>query len=64
MEDEKAFNSRLFDMQQELELESGQHHPDHEQHYAKYFEVKQTPARGIKVVAKDEAIVEAKRNFG
>ncbi|MBU4394787.1 MAG: transposase, partial [Proteobacteria bacterium] len=35
LEDETAFNSRLFDMQQELE--SGQHHPDHEQHYAKYF---------------------------
>jgi transposase len=62
LEDEKAFHSRLSQMQQELE--SGQRHRDHEQQYAKYFEVSQTPVRGIKVTAKDEAIVEAKKNFG
>jgi len=62
LEDEKAFNSRLAGWQQELE--SGQPHLDHEQQYAKYFEVKQTPVRGIKVIARDEAMAEAKRNFG
>jgi hypothetical protein len=62
LEDEKAFNSRLSERQQELE--SGQRNHDHEQQYAKYFEVTQTPVRGIKVTAKDEAIAEAKRNFG
>ena len=62
LEDEKAFNSRLSERQQELE--SGQRHLDHERQYAKYFEVTQTPVRGIKVTAKDEAIAEAKRNFG
>jgi len=46
------------------ELESGQRHPDHEKNYAKYFEVKSTPVRGTKVVAKEDVIAEAKRNYG
>lgn len=62
LEDEKAFNSRMIGWQEELE--SGQRHPDHEKQYAKYFEVKSTPVRGTKVIAKDEALVEAKRNYG
>jgi len=62
LEDEKAFNSRLADWQEELE--SGQRHPDHEKQYAKYFEVKSTPVRGTKIIAKEEALVEAKRNYG
>jgi len=62
LEDEMAFNSRLADWQKELE--SGQRHPDHEKQYAKYFEVKSTPIRGTKVVAKEEALAEAKRNYG
>lgn len=62
LEDEKAFNSRLADWQQELE--SGRRHPDHEKHYARYFEVKTTPVRGVKVVAKEDALAEAKRNYG
>ena len=62
LEDEKAFNSRLSDWQEELE--SGQRHPDHEKQYARYFEVKSTPVRGTKVIAKEEALAEAKRNYG
>ena len=62
LEDEKAFNSRLADWQEELL--SDQRHPDHEKYYAKYFEVKSTPVRGTKVVAKEEALAEAKRNYG
>lgn len=62
IEDEMAFNSRLADLQ--AELESGQRHPDHEKQYAKYFEVKSTPVRGTKVVAREEALAEAKRNYG
>jgi len=61
LEDEKALNGRLSDWQEELE--SGQRHPDHEKQYAKYFEVKSTP-RGIRVTAKNEAMAEAKRNYG
>ncbi len=62
LEDEMTFNSRLADLQ--AELESGHRHPDHEKQYAKYFEVKSTPARGTKVVAREEALAEAKRNYG
>ena len=62
LEDEKAFNSRLANLQ--AELESGQRHPDHEKQYAQYFEVKSTPVRGTKVIAKEEALAEAKRNYG
>jgi transposase len=62
LEEEKAFNSRMADWHQELE--SGQRHPDHENYYAKYFEVKSTPVRGTKVIAKEEALAEAKRNYG
>ena len=62
LEDEKAFNNRLSEWQEELK--SGQRHPDHERQYARYFEVRDTPVRGIKVVAKEEALAEAKRNYG
>ncbi len=62
LEDEKAFNSRLSDWRQELE--SGNRHPDHEKQYARYFDVKSTPVRGTKVVAKEEVLAETKRNYG
>lgn len=62
LEDEKAFNNRLAILQEELE--SGRRHPDHEKQYARYFEVKSTPVRGTKVVAREEALAEAKRNYG
>lgn len=62
LEDEKAFNSRMAYWQEELE--TGQRHPDHERYYSKYFEIKSTPVRGTKVIAKEEAVAEAKRNYG
>lgn len=62
LEDEKAFNNRLIEWQEELE--NGQLHPDHKKQYVKYFEVKSTPVRGTKVIAKENALSEAKRNYG
>jgi transposase len=62
LEEEKSFNSRLATWQ--AELESGNRHPDHEKQYAKYFEVKSTPIRGTKVIAKEEALTETKHNYG
>lgn len=62
LEDEIAFNARMAELQKELE--SGQRFPDHEKQYAKYFDVKSTPIRGTKVVAKSEAMEEAKRYYG
>jgi transposase len=62
LEDEKALNRRLVNLQKELE--SGDRHPEHEQQYARYFEIKSTPVRGMKAIAKEEAIAAAKRNYG
>jgi transposase len=62
LEDEKAFNSRLAEWQEELE--TGRRHPDNERQYAKYFEVKSTPVRGTKVVAREDALAAAKCNYG
>jgi transposase len=46
------------------ELVSGTRHPDHEKQYDKYFEVKTTPVRGTRVIAKEETLAEAKRYYG
>jgi len=62
LEDEKAFHNRLAGWQKELE--GNQRHPDHEKYYNKYFDVKCTPVRGIKVTAKEDALREAKLNYG
>jgi len=62
LEEEIAFNRRMAELQRELE--SGQRHPDHEKQYTRYFEVRETPIRGIKVTAKSGAMEEAKRYYG
>ncbi len=62
LEEEKAFNNRLVEWQEELE--SGKPCPEHEKFYTKYFKVKTTPVRGTKVIAKKEAIANAKRYYG
>ncbi len=60
--DEKAFHNRLVNWQNELE--SNQRHPDHEKQYRKFFDIKTTPVRGTKVVAKEAALATAKANYG
>ncbi|MDD4308818.1 MAG: transposase, partial [Candidatus Cloacimonetes bacterium] len=62
VEDEKNSNILLCALQRELE--SGKRNPEHESRYAKYFDIKTTPARGTIVTAKQEAIEEAKKNYG
>jgi len=37
---------------------------DHEKLYKKYFEVKTTPVRGVRVIVKEDAVKEAKRYYG
>ena len=61
-EDERKHNLLLIMLQKELE--SGETNPAHETDYARYFEVTRTPARGAKVIARQQAIDEAKRNYG
>lgn len=62
VEDGRKFNLRMMDLQQELL--SGKRKAEHEKEYGKYFEVKQTPVRGVKVVARQQAMDEAKSRFG
>jgi len=62
LENEKTFNGRLSDWREELE--HGNRHPDNEKQYARYFEVKSTPVRGTRVIAREDALAEAKRNYG
>ncbi|MDR1920294.1 MAG: transposase, partial [Candidatus Adiutrix sp.] len=62
VEDERRFNRLLHIL--ETELKEGRHVQEHEKLYAKYFERKSTPRRGIKISARQEAIDEVIRNFG
>ena len=62
VEDERNFHTLLSTLQ--VELESGKRNPEHEKQYAKYFDVKTTLVRGAKVTAKEDVIVEAKKNYG
>lgn len=62
VEDERNLNTLLGTLQEELE--SGIRNPEHEKQYAKYFEVRTTPARGAKITARNEIIEEAKKNYG
>ena len=65
LEDEKSLNELLCRLQ--TELTSGKRNPDHEKQYEKYFTVKTTTKKGItttKVAAKQEAMDEAKKNYG
>lgn len=62
LEDEKNFNLLLGKLQ--TELESGKTCPEHENQYVKYFDTRSTPSRGAKATAKEEAIAEARKNYG
>jgi transposase len=62
LEDEQEFNNDLSQWQEELL--SGNRNPDHEKHYAQYFEVTTTPVRGTKVVAREQALADTKRHYG
>ena len=46
------------------ELISGKRRAEHEKDYEKYFEVKHTPVRGIRVIPIQAAMDHAKSRFG
>jgi hypothetical protein len=46
------------------ELLSGKRKPEHEKDYGKYFEVKHTPVRGVRVIPIQTAMDQAKSRFG
>lgn len=61
-EDEQRLTRRLLALQKELK--SGERKPENARLYDKYFEIHEMPARGIKVIARQEAIDETRKNYG
>ena len=61
-EDEQRLTRRLLALQKELQ--GGVMKPENARLYDKYFEIHETPTRGIKVIARQEAIDEARKNYG
>ena len=61
-DDGKALNRRLDGLKEELL--SGKRVPEHEKDYRKYFEVKETPKRGISLSYKQDAIDAVRERYG
>ena len=61
-DDGKAFNRKMDTLK--AELLSGKRNPEHEKDYHKYFEVKETPKRGISLSFKQDAIDAAHERYG
>jgi transposase len=61
-EDEKAFDKKLMGLRRELE--SGKRIAEHENQYAKYFEIKTTPKRGAQILVKEDVVALVKRYYG
>ena len=61
-DDGKAFNRKMDTLK--AELLSGKRNPEHEKDYRKYFEVKETPKRGISLSFKQDAIDAAHERYG
>jgi len=61
--DEKLRFHKRLDLFEE-ELRSGTIDPKHEKALAKYFHIKRTPVRGLRIYYNEEAIREKERDFG
>jgi transposase len=61
-DDRTAFN-KMLDVLEE-EIASGKRVPEHERSYAKYYDIAETAAKGVKITPKDDAISETERNYG
>ncbi|ETA79482.1 transposase IS4 [Youngiibacter fragilis 232.1] len=62
LEHENRFNEML-DML-ESELTTGNRRAENEKQYAKYFDISETPVRGIKIVPRQDAITKAEQDYG
>ena len=62
IEDEINFNRMILSLKRELQ--SGKRVQTHEQKYTKYFDIKETPARGIRVTIKEDVCKEMKKQYG
>jgi len=56
------FNGMLDGLEEELM--SGKRRPEHEKLYAKYYEINETPVRGIQLIPKQDAIAAARKSYG
>ena len=61
-DDKMAFNKLLDSLEEELK--SGKRNPEHEKLYSKYYEIRETPVRGMILVPKQETIAEVEKNYG
>ena len=61
-DDGKSLNRKLDRLKEELL--TGKRIPEHEKDYRKYFEIKETPKRGISLTYKQEAINAARERYG
>ena len=61
-DDKIAFNKYL-DLLEE-ELSSGKRNPEHEKSYARYYEIRETPVKGVSLTPKQDAIAETEKNYG
>lgn len=61
-DDEISFDKKLLNMRKELL--SGKRVPEHESFYRKYFDLKETPVRGVQVTVKEDAVWKNKRYYG
>lgn len=62
VDDAKNFNRRM--LQYREEILSGHRVPEHEKEYRKYFEIKETPKRGISVTYRQDKIDQAHERYG
>lgn len=62
LEHESRFNGLLDIL--EGELASGNRKPEHEKSYAKYFDISETPIRGIRITPRQEVIMKAEKDYG
>ncbi|MDR1579124.1 MAG: IS1634 family transposase [Synergistaceae bacterium] len=61
-DDKTAFNKMLDGLEEELT--SGRRVPEHEKSYAKYYDIAETPVRGVKLTPKNAAISDTEKNYG
>ena len=61
-DDGKIFNRKMNTLKEELL--SGHRIPEHEKDYSRYFEIKDTPKRGISISVKQDAVDAAHERYG
>jgi hypothetical protein len=62
LEDERHLTKLVYQLNGELM--TGNRDKKHEDLYEKYFDVKATPVRGQKIIAKENVLADARKNFG